>query len=49
MAGEPIGVGTVVRVWGRLGLVGFGRPPAHVALVRELCVDRRGWVRAPVV
>ena len=46
MAGEPIGVGTVVREWGRLGLVGFGGPPAHVALLRELCVDRRGWLDA---
>jgi chromate transporter len=37
---------TVVREWGRLGLVGFGGPPAHVALLRELVVDRRGWIDA---
>jgi chromate transporter len=36
----------VVREWGRIGLVGFGGPPAHVALLRELCVDRRGWIEA---
>jgi len=35
---------TVLREWGRLGLVGFGGPPAHVALLRELVVDRRGWL-----
>jgi chromate transporter len=35
---------TVLREWGRLGLIGFGGPPAHVALLRELCVDRRGWL-----
>lgn len=35
---------TVVREWGRIGLVGFGGPPAHVALLRELCVDRRRWI-----
>jgi chromate transporter len=36
----------VVREWGRIGLVGFGGPPAHVALLRELCVDRRRWIEA---
>lgn len=35
---------TVLREWGRLGCVGFGGPPAHVALLRELCVERRGWI-----
>lgn len=35
---------TVVREWGRIGLTGFGGPPAHVALLRELCVERRGWL-----
>jgi chromate transporter len=37
---------TVLREWGRLGLVGFGGPPAHVALLRELVVERRGWIGA---
>ncbi|TMK26774.1 MAG: chromate transporter [Actinobacteria bacterium] len=32
------------RGWGRIGCVGFGGPPAHVALLRELCVERRGWL-----
>src|SRR4051794_24055653 len=36
----------VVREWGRIGLVGFGGPPAHVALLRDLCVTRRGWIGA---
>jgi chromate transporter len=35
---------TVVREWGRIGTVGFGGPPAHIALLRELVVDRRGWI-----
>jgi chromate transporter len=35
---------TVVRAWGRIGLVGFGGPPTHIALLRELCVERRGWL-----
>jgi chromate transporter len=37
---------TVVREWGRIGVVGFGGPPVHVALLRELCVERRGWLDA---
>jgi chromate transporter len=27
-------------------LIGFGGPPAHVALLRELTVERRGWLTA---
>jgi chromate transporter len=37
---------TVLREWGRLGLIGFGGPPAHVLLIRELVVERRGWIDA---
>jgi chromate transporter len=37
---------TVLREWGRLGLIGFGGPPAHVALLRELVVERREWMDA---
>jgi chromate transporter len=36
----------VVREWGRIGLIGFGGPPAHVALLRDLTVDRRAWLTA---
>jgi chromate transporter len=25
-------------------VIGFGGPPAHVSLLRGLCVDRRGWL-----
>ena len=39
-------IGEVVRDWGRIGCIGFGGPPAHVALLRELCVERRGWLDA---
>jgi chromate transporter len=34
----------IARQWGRIGFVGFGGPPAHIALLRELCVERRGWL-----
>src|SRR3954469_8977763 len=36
--------GTVLREWGRLGGIGFGGPPRHIALLRQLCVARRGWL-----
>jgi len=32
--------------WGRIGSTGFGGPPAHIALLRELCVHREGWLTA---
>ncbi len=35
---------TIAREWGRIGCIGFGGPPAHVALFRELCVTRRAWL-----
>jgi chromate transporter len=37
---------TIAREWGRIGCVGFGGPPAHIALLRELCVERRRWIAA---
>ena len=35
---------TVVREWGRIGCIGFGGPPAHITLLRRLCVDERQWI-----
>ena len=35
---------TIAREWGRIGCIGFGGPPAHIALLRRLCVERRGWL-----
>jgi chromate transporter len=45
-AGSGVSLPEVVREWGRIGCVGFGGPPAHIALLRELCVERRGWLTA---
>ena len=39
-------LGTVLREWGRIGVTGFGGPPAHIALLRKLCVDQRKWLDA---
>ncbi len=35
---------TIAREWGRIGCIGFGGPPAHIALLRDLCVTRRSWL-----
>jgi chromate transporter len=35
---------TVLREWGRIGCIGFGGPPTHIKLLRQLCVDKRGWL-----
>ncbi|HEY3764368.1 MAG TPA: chromate transporter, partial [Gaiellales bacterium] len=37
---------TVAREWGRMGITGFGGPPTHILLLRQLCVQRRGWIPA---
>ena len=41
-----VGLATVAREWARIGCIGFGGPPAHVALLRDLMVERRGWLDA---
>ena len=43
-AGRQPSFAEIARQWGRIGCVGFGGPPAHLALLRELCVERRGWL-----
>ena len=35
---------TVAREWTRIGLTGFGGPPAHVELIRRLVVERERWM-----
>jgi chromate transporter len=41
---ERIPLATIVGEWGRIGCLGFGGPPTHIAMLRRLCVDRRGWL-----
>jgi chromate transporter len=43
---DRVPLATIAREWGRIGCIGFGGPPAHIALLRALCVDRRGWLSA---
>jgi len=40
----PPALATILREWGRIGCIGFGGPPTHIALLRELCVTRRHWL-----
>jgi chromate transporter len=35
---------TILREWGWIGCIGFGGPPAHIALLRKLCIEDRGWI-----
>ena len=39
-----VGLATVAAQWLRLGTVGFGGPPAHIALLHTLCVHKRQWI-----
>jgi chromate transporter len=41
-----VALATIAREWGRIGCIGFGGPPAHIALLRRLCVDDRAWMSA---
>jgi chromate transporter len=39
-----IPLSVVAREWGRIGITGFGGPPAHIALLRRLCVQQNSWL-----
>jgi chromate transporter len=39
-------LGTIAREWLRIGLTGFGGPPAHITLLRQLVVRKEGWMDA---
>ncbi len=43
---ERVSLLTIAREWGRIGCIGFGGPPAHIALLRKLCVEQRHWLSA---
>lgn len=46
VAGDPSRVSllTIAREWTRIGCIGFGGPPNHIILLRQLCVERRRWI-----
>ncbi|MEA2503767.1 MAG: chromate transporter [Actinomycetota bacterium] len=41
-----VSLATIALEWGRIGVTGFGGPPAHIAALRRLCVERYGWLSA---
>jgi chromate transporter len=44
-AGLPrVPLRTIALEWTRLGCTGFGGPPTHIALLRRMCVEERGWI-----
>ena len=44
--GGGASLATIAREWTRIGVTGFGGPPAHIALLRKLVVQRQGWMDA---
>jgi chromate transporter len=45
-AAPRVALTTVARQWTRIGCIGFGGPPTHIALLRRLCVEERRWIDA---
>ena len=39
-----VGLAEVALQWGRIGCIGFGGPPAHISLLRDLCVTKKKWM-----
>ncbi|MFM7409600.1 MAG: chromate transporter, partial [Actinomycetota bacterium] len=39
-----VGFRRILLEWGRVGITGFGGPPAHIALLRRLCVENNDWI-----
>jgi chromate transporter len=44
--GGQASLATIAREWTRIGVTGFGGPPAHITLLRKLVVQRQGWMDA---
>jgi chromate transporter len=44
MTAARVPLRTIALEWTRIGVTGFGGPPAHIALLRRLVVDRREWI-----
>jgi chromate transporter len=42
--GARVPLWLIAREWARIGVTGFGGPPAHIALLRRLCIERNRWI-----
>ncbi|HEX4163168.1 MAG TPA: chromate efflux transporter [Acidimicrobiales bacterium] len=45
-ARPDVRLGTIAHEWGRIGCIGFGGPPTHIAMLRRLAVEREKWIDA---
>ena len=45
-AASRVPLPVIAREWARIGGIGFGGPPAHISLLRKLCVERHQWLSA---
>jgi chromate transporter len=41
---DDVSLVTIAREWVRIGSIGFGGPPTHIALLRRLCVEEKAWI-----
>ena len=41
---EPTSLGEIARLFAKLGTIAFGGPAAHVAMMEDEVVRRRGWL-----
>ena len=39
-----VSLATIAREWARIGALGFGGPPALIAMLHRLCVEERDWM-----
>ncbi len=46
MTNAEVPLATIAREWTRLGCLGFGGPPTHIAMLRRLCVEQHQWIDA---
>jgi len=44
VAAPRVSLLTIAREWTRIGCIGFGGPPAHIILLRRLCVEEQRWI-----
>ncbi len=43
---EKVSLSVIAKEWLQLGITGFGGPPAHIALLRKLCVEKNKWIES---
>lgn len=43
---EQVSLSVIAKEWLQLGITGFGGPPAHIALLRKLCVEKNKWIES---